>query len=79
MINNSTPSAKTAMSSADLPSLCIQSIAKIETIGILANKDAKNKLRLEVSVISTIIATVRVIFARYATVAIINAMDIKFR
>jgi hypothetical protein len=79
MINNSTPSAKTAISSPDLPSLCIQRIARTETIGILANKDAKKILRFEVSVINTIIATVKVIFARYAIGAINNAMAFKFR
>jgi hypothetical protein len=64
IINNSTPSANTAISSPDFPSLCIQRIARIETIGMLANRDAKNILRFEVSVISTIIATVQVILAR---------------
>ena len=79
MINNSTPSANVAISSPDLPSLCIQRIARTETIGILANRDAKNILRFEVSVISTIIATVKVIFARYAIGAINNGIVIKFR
>ena len=79
MINASTPSAKIAMSSADLPSLCIQIIAITETIGMLANKDARNILRLEVSVISTIIATVSVILATYAIVVINGAIGIKFK
>ena len=79
MINNSTPSAKIAMSSPDLPSLCIQRIVRIDTIGILAKREAKNKLRFEVSVINTIIATVKEILARYAIVVIIKPMAIKFR
>ena len=79
MINKSTPSAKIAISSPDLPSLCIQRIARIDTIGILAKREARNKLRFEVSVISTIIATVKVIFARYAIGAINNGIVIKFR
>jgi hypothetical protein len=48
-------------------------------MGILAKREARNKLRFDVSVISTIIATVKVILARYAIVAIIKPMAIKFK
>jgi hypothetical protein len=79
IINNNTPSAKIAMSWPDLPSLCIQTIARIDTIGILAKREARNKLRFEVSLTNTIIATVKVILAKYAIVAIIKPRAIKFR
>ena len=79
MINNNTPSAKIAMSWPDLPSLCIQTIARIDTIGILAKREARNKLRFEVSLTNTIIATVKVILAKYAIAAIIKPRAIKFR
>ena len=79
MINNNTPSAKIAISWPDLPSLCIQTIARIDTIGILAKRAARNKLRFEVSLINTIIATDKVILAKYAIVAIIKPRAIKFR
>ena len=79
MINNNTPSAKIAMSWPDLPSLCIQTIARIDTIGILAKREARNKLRFEVSLTNIIIATDKVILAKYAIVAIIKPRAIKFR